>query len=628
MKTLFFSFLFFASPSFAVWEKLAEVSYRVSNQECPPVSKNSQDPACEAESSANKNIENLAEVQENVHLSALAEIRHQALTCASTEFEGLTKNPEKFETWARDAEFKIKAMAEEAKTSQKLYKEISGSQRAKKSLKLSQAEIDEKRKLLQEAEGRYATIFQSIPFSDLKEIQKLIIDQTTNGLSTSMNSEKFREELKKIMGNTARAIKSDMSVLQEGIQSGGAKLGRSLRESLAQDLDLTEALKARQGASTSFASEACRIDAKYGKGAETRDNILMAGSLVGAGLSVMLPRLATAGLLGRAAAGAAAGGNVSVRSALIYRSAVAYLPAGANAAAFGNEISKSCLSNTNKGTAKAGQNQCSQYSIQNLESDNCILEASLAALGGGAALAQTQASKKLALYVSDTAKKYKEAKEATKDSFLRIQRGSPKVAEAANRKVLDELNEIESTTMAGSKRKVSLSKDEIQAVSDRVKNNPVTDLCALDKYDPEGFKGFCYGRAMATHIEALKAGVDKDSIRKVWAVGEIKGPGIDWDWHVATVVKGADGKWWAVDSKLGNAMPVEQWYAQLKKYDQTGNMRIFTSEAQRFLPINTEKYTNAGLHREVYGTYFNDLIDGYKAEAKEIMRQRNNTQSP
>jgi hypothetical protein len=48
-----------------------------------------------------------------------------------------------------------------------------------------------------------------------------------------------------------------------------------------------------------------------------------------------------------------------------------------------------------------------------------------------------------------------------------------------------------------------------------VKKHPVAGLGALAKYDPSGALGFCFGRAMAVHLSALRLGVDDVDVKKL-----------------------------------------------------------------------------------------------------------------
>jgi len=413
VKVLLFVILLWSSQSFAIWEQLAQISYRLSNQKCSQdntaITDNSR--SCTGETPAKKNLEAVQSVHEDLYFSSLAQIRKEALTCAESELKHLSSNKVDFKKWADDLEIKVDALAVEGKNIELLSQELLRNQRVQKKLKLSKDDVKAKQKSLLEAQSRYSAIFASIPFSDLKDVQNLISNQVADQMNgqnpvalslKEMKDLKFREKLNKVMTSTMKTIRSDTAELQSGIDSWGVKIDRGLRESLAQDYDLVAAFRERDRAGSSLSkSISCSIDEKYGKGAELRDRSLMIGSLASTGFALGIPRLALAGWLGRAAAGAAAGGQISVRSALIYKAAVTYLPLTVSAASAGNAISKSCFNYTSrvKGTSQPGKNQCSQYSIKNLSHDNCVLEASLGIVGGAAALSRTGAGVKLLSHI-------------------------------------------------------------------------------------------------------------------------------------------------------------------------------------------------------------------------------------
>lgn len=94
----------------------------------------------------------------------------------------------------------------------------------------------------------------------------------------------------------------------------------------------------------------------------------------------------------------------------------------------------------------------------------------------------------------------------------------------------------------------SLTAEKRQFLFDAVANHEVAGIKMLKKYDPEGIMGFCYGRAMASHLIACRMGLDPGSIRKIFMVGVLNYCcGKEWRFHVSTIVKGDDGSWYAID---------------------------------------------------------------------------------
>lgn len=86
-----------------------------------------------------------------------------------------------------------------------------------------------------------------------------------------------------------------------------------------------------------------------------------------------------------------------------------------------------------------------------------------------------------------------------------------------------------------------------------VSENPVATSSALSIYDPPqngqptGEIGFCYGRAMAAHLIARKMGLDESSMQKIFAAGDMQNGSVRWRFHMATLVRGEDGKDYAID---------------------------------------------------------------------------------
>lgn len=100
--------------------------------------------------------------------------------------------------------------------------------------------------------------------------------------------------------------------------------------------------------------------------------------------------------------------------------------------------------------------------------------------------------------------------------------------------------------------------------------HPVANLSDENmlKYDPKGIGiGYCFGRAMTAHLLALQMGLDPGSIRKVFIVGDLRsGPNPEWYFHVTTIVRGTDNKWYAEDSIMtpplspaGRELPLSEW---------------------------------------------------------------------
>jgi hypothetical protein len=86
-----------------------------------------------------------------------------------------------------------------------------------------------------------------------------------------------------------------------------------------------------------------------------------------------------------------------------------------------------------------------------------------------------------------------------------------------------------------------------------VSNNDVASLAVIDLFDPPqntqevGEIGYCYGRAMASHLIARKMGLAQSSIKKIFAAGDMQNQTVRWRFHMSTLVLGEDTLYYAVD---------------------------------------------------------------------------------
>lgn len=127
--------------------------------------------------------------------------------------------------------------------------------------------------------------------------------------------------------------------------------------------------------------------------------------------------------------------------------------------------------------------------------------------------------------------------------------------------------------------KTSLTADERGRLFQHVDNHPVAGFDAIGKYDHQptgignGEVGFCYGRAMAVMLGARRMGLASDRIQKIFITGDLRNAAVRWRFHMATLVKGDDGKWYVIDplaTSLGlpGVVDPDKWMDAVKrKYD-------------------------------------------------------------
>ncbi|OFZ78945.1 MAG: hypothetical protein A3K03_06435 [Bdellovibrionales bacterium RIFOXYD1_FULL_44_7] len=162
-----------------------------------------------------------------------------------------------------------------------------------------------------------------------------------------------------------------------------------------------------------------------------------------------------------------------------------------------------------------------------------------------------------------------------------------------------------------SDRVVNLEEKYAAQILQGVTHHPVAGLYHLDKYDPTGSMGFCFGRAMTAHLESLYRGICQTSIMKMWALGDLRTGDHKWRYHVTTIVKGPGKTWWAIDPIMYRVLTVEEWYKEMKAFDYDGMMKIYITAAKKFGP-STDKYHNSELLDPIFNQYFRDLLKYYR----------------
>lgn len=194
---------------------------------------------------------------------------------------------------------------------------------------------------------------------------------------------------------------------------------------------------------------------------------------------------------------------------------------------------------------------------------------------------------------------------------------TPDQAVAMNREVIDQMN-ILSRQESKNGLRSSINAKEAKSLYEEVTRHPVARLLNVKKYDPDSAMGFCFGRAMTAHFEALNMGIAKESIRKVYVVGQMKAlvGDIIWQFHVATAVKGSDGGWWVIDPFFGKVVKLEKWYERMYSHDTKGTLRLYVTDANRLGATSGGLYDKSHLMMDFYNGYFKDLFKYYDMKAK------------
>ena len=111
----------------------------------------------------------------------------------------------------------------------------------------------------------------------------------------------------------------------------------------------------------------------------------------------------------------------------------------------------------------------------------------------------------------------------------------------------------------------------------------------------------------------LKMGVQKNSIRKIWAIGPMNTGDINWRYHVATMVYTKKG-WLVLDTNHGGPVTPQEWIATYSKMSTDGKLRFYASDASKFA-FMIGKYSRLQLgmdinqERDFYRGYFKDMME-------------------
>lgn len=131
------------------------------------------------------------------------------------------------------------------------------------------------------------------------------------------------------------------------------------------------------------------------------------------------------------------------------------------------------------------------------------------------------------------------------------------------------------------------TKEDIQAILDNVRSKEfIQKSCGrVNEYDPNNQVGFCFGRAMATHLEALKNRIDKQSILKLWLVGEFENA--HWNHHVAVILRANDRKWYVLDPLFSRIFTTSE-YVSLFNRQYGYRLAMVPTNPKRFLSAKSK----------------------------------------
>ncbi|MEE2670460.1 MAG: hypothetical protein VYA54_02050 [Bdellovibrionota bacterium] len=148
--------------------------------------------------------------------------------------------------------------------------------------------------------------------------------------------------------------------------------------------------------------------------------------------------------------------------------------------------------------------------------------------------------------------------------------------------------------------------------------------------------GFCFGRALVAHNQALIRNVHPNAIRKIWVVGDMG----FWGHHVSTIVKSGES-WVAIDNYTG-IVTVEDWMERMQQEKQgSKDLMFFITRAGRFGHATNSLYNTIDLFnvpanrmqqyadttaknnlksRDFYKGFFMDFYDALESDAVTVRR--------
>jgi len=171
-------------------------------------------------------------------------------------------------------------------------------------------------------------------------------------------------------------------------------------------------------------------------------------------------------------------------------------------------------------------------------------------------------------------------------------------------------------------RATELTYADTVALLKAVGNHKTIGLVAQKKYSQPGQEiGYCFGRATYLHLTALKMGLHKDAIRKLWSVGPMKTPDdkIIWQFHVATAVFTSDRGWTVVDTDFAFPVSLDLWRKSQEEMSVDKKLRTFITDPSK-MSVDLDRYSRLQMGLDMnrnddwYRGYFKDMMKSVSTE--------------
>lgn len=200
-----------------------------------------------------------------------------------------------------------------------------------------------------------------------------------------------------------------------------------------------------------------------------------------------------------------------------------------------------------------------------------------------------------------------------------------------NNQFMDSLNHY--TPAESDTRAQAIDERRAQKVLNIVNEHPVVGFRSYDKYSQPGEEmGFCFGRTMYMHLLALKLGLQKSSIKKIWAVGPMQSgiSGVHWGYHVGLLVFSKERGWIVLDPNQKLIVTLNEWVGKFQKVSLDQRIRFYATEPEKF-GLYAGQYSRylLGLDLTVdqdwFKHYFVEMLAAFRAESLENLGLRKMT---
>lgn len=313
---------------------------------------------------------NLGQVSENAYLASLAQIKIEQVKCLKSEISNLKQDEKNKKAVLNDFVQKIFMLGE--------HKRLLNEYRNKNHLT-----DDEKQRyevLLKSA----ITIEKNISFAELEPFKKIIqysmlqFDMYTPDRLDKTLPIQIEKQFNQAIDKSMTMLNENEMDLNQGIRTFGESFSDSSKENLAQDEFLIGTYRSQNAdIESELENTMCQVNAKYGQGAKTRDQLISAGVVLGTFGTGILSRLASTAIEANL-----------LRSSLIKTItprtvAIARLTSSLSLSSVAvAEAFKSCDSVEDKiqlNHENQKQTACLNHNIKSVGHENCLLSKILAA---------------------------------------------------------------------------------------------------------------------------------------------------------------------------------------------------------------------------------------------------------